>query len=91
MTTYVQLIQTIFIALLVGSIYFQIGDDQGSIQDRVGALFFVMTNQAFSMIASLNLCEYFSPPPSLSLSPSPFLHSYILFLTSSPLSPSAPF
>jgi ATP-binding cassette, subfamily G (WHITE), member 2 len=55
MVTYVQLIQTVFIALLVGSIYFQIGDDQGSIQDRVGALFFVMTNNAFSMIGSLNI------------------------------------
>ena len=42
-------------ALLVGSIYWQIGIDQASIQDRLGALFFMATNQAFSMSASLNV------------------------------------
>lgn len=57
MITYVQLAQTLFVALLVGSIYFQIGDSQASIQDRVGALFFIMTNQAFSAIGALNVCE----------------------------------
>jgi len=41
MTTYVRLIQNIFLALLVGFLYLQIGDDQSSIQDREGSLFFV--------------------------------------------------
>lgn len=59
MVTYAQLGQTLFISLLVGTIYWQIGNDQGSIQDRVGALFFMMTNQAFGMIASLNICKAF--------------------------------
>ena len=59
LVTYAQLGQTLFMALLVGTIYFQIGDDQGSIQDRVGSLFFMMTNQAFGMIASLNICLNF--------------------------------
>ena len=58
MVTYAQLGQTIFLALLVGSIYWQIDDTQGSIQDRVGALFFIMTNQAFGMMSSLNICKY---------------------------------
>ena len=58
MVTYAQLGQTLFIALLVGTLYWQIENNQGSIQDRVGALFFVMTNQAFAMIASLNMCMY---------------------------------
>eukprot|EP01087_Luapelamoeba_hula_P004661 TRINITY_DN1458_c0_g1_i3.p1 TRINITY_DN1458_c0_g1~~TRINITY_DN1458_c0_g1_i3.p1 ORF type:complete len:729 (+),score=90.59 TRINITY_DN1458_c0_g1_i3:131-2317(+) len=40
-TTYVRLIQTIFLALLVGILYQGIGDDQSSIQDRQGALFFI--------------------------------------------------
>lgn len=55
MSTYVSLFQTLFMALLVGSIYFQIKNNQGSIQDRVGSLFFVITSQAFSMIRSLNI------------------------------------
>ena len=58
MVTYAQLGQTLFISLLVGTLYWQIENNQGSIQDRVGALFFVMTNQAFAMIASLNMCMY---------------------------------
>jgi len=55
MVTYAQLGQTIFMALLMGTIYFQMQLDQGSIQDRVGALFFVSTNQAFAMLSALNL------------------------------------
>eukprot|EP01095_Lingulamoeba_sp_RSL-Kostka_P006419 TRINITY_DN200_c0_g1_i3.p1 TRINITY_DN200_c0_g1~~TRINITY_DN200_c0_g1_i3.p1 ORF type:complete len:633 (+),score=155.33 TRINITY_DN200_c0_g1_i3:30-1928(+) len=55
MVTYAQLFQTLFMAFLVSSIYFQIGDDQGSVQDRVGCLFFIITNQAFGSISSLNL------------------------------------
>ena len=53
--TYAQMTQVLFTALLVGSIYWQIGIDQASIQDRLGALFFMATNQAFSMSASLNV------------------------------------
>ena len=39
----------------MGSIYWQIGDDQASIQDRIGALFFMATNQAFGMLGSLTI------------------------------------
>ncbi|XP_004343059.2 ABC transporter [Capsaspora owczarzaki ATCC 30864] len=36
--------QTVFLGLLVGLIFLQIGDDQASVQNRTGALFFVATN-----------------------------------------------
>jgi len=57
-----------FMALLVGSIYFQINktevetaaDGAAAYQDRLGALFFITTNQAFSSFSSLNLCKLFS-------------------------------
>jgi len=55
MATYIAWFQTVFMALLLGSIYWQIGLDQKSIQDRVGALFFVITNAAFSNFGNLNL------------------------------------
>lgn len=63
MTTYVQLSQTIVMALLVGSLYFRLNKDEvtteaqvaAAFQDREGALFFMITNQAFSSFASLNL------------------------------------
>ena len=58
MVTFAQLGQTLFIALLVATLYWQIENNQGSIQDRVGVLFFVMTNQAFAMIISLHMCMY---------------------------------
>jgi ABC-type multidrug transport system permease subunit len=41
--------------LQVGTIYLQLGNDQASIQDRLGALFFMATNQAFGMLGSLNV------------------------------------
>eukprot|EP01121_Diplochlamys_sp_Union-15-3_P009968 TRINITY_DN274_c0_g1_i2.p1 TRINITY_DN274_c0_g1~~TRINITY_DN274_c0_g1_i2.p1 ORF type:complete len:571 (+),score=60.37 TRINITY_DN274_c0_g1_i2:290-2002(+) len=53
--TYIQLFQTIFMALLVGSIFFDVKLNQGSIQDRVGALFFILTNSAFSQFSYVNL------------------------------------
>jgi len=55
MTTYVALFQTCFMALLVGLVYLQVGLTPESVQNRFGALFFVITNQAFSTFASLNL------------------------------------
>eukprot|EP01103_Thecamoeba_quadrilineata_P010903 TRINITY_DN2481_c0_g1_i2.p1 TRINITY_DN2481_c0_g1~~TRINITY_DN2481_c0_g1_i2.p1 ORF type:complete len:542 (+),score=70.89 TRINITY_DN2481_c0_g1_i2:28-1653(+) len=55
MTTYAATFQTLFMALLVGSLYFDVGMTVQSIQNRAGALFFTITNQAFSQFASLNL------------------------------------
>eukprot|EP01103_Thecamoeba_quadrilineata_P011519 TRINITY_DN2776_c0_g1_i1.p1 TRINITY_DN2776_c0_g1~~TRINITY_DN2776_c0_g1_i1.p1 ORF type:complete len:608 (+),score=95.60 TRINITY_DN2776_c0_g1_i1:69-1892(+) len=54
-TAYVQLIQTAFMAFLIGSIFWQLKPTQIGIQDRGGALFFILTNQAFAALASLNL------------------------------------
>jgi len=42
-------------ALLVGSIFFNLNSNQASIQDRIGVLFFMMTSSGFSQFAALNL------------------------------------
>jgi ATP-binding cassette, subfamily G (WHITE), member 2 len=55
MLTYVQLTQTIFFAVLVGLLYFQMEPDVDRIQDRVSALFFILTNQCFSTLGSLSV------------------------------------
>ena len=44
MTSYVQLFQTLFMAFLISSLYWQIGVTQESIQNRTGSLFFTVTN-----------------------------------------------
>lgn len=43
--TYARLLTQIFMALLLGGIYFNLGLDQKSIQDRSGLLFFIVVNQ----------------------------------------------
>ncbi len=45
MATKAKVIQTLVLALLVGLLYLRVGDDQASIQDREGALFFIVVNQ----------------------------------------------
>jgi hypothetical protein len=40
-------------ALIVGYLYSGLGFDQASVQDRVGALYFVLTNQIMSSSASM--------------------------------------
>eukprot|EP01104_Vermistella_antarctica_P018239 TRINITY_DN6684_c0_g1_i1.p1 TRINITY_DN6684_c0_g1~~TRINITY_DN6684_c0_g1_i1.p1 ORF type:complete len:692 (+),score=176.21 TRINITY_DN6684_c0_g1_i1:91-2166(+) len=55
LVTYVQLIQTVFMGVLAGSIYWQLGLGQTSVQNRIGVLFFGLTNQAFSQMSSLAL------------------------------------
>jgi hypothetical protein len=44
-TTFVRIAQSIFMALFCGLLYFQLSDDQQSIMDRRGALFFMVCNQ----------------------------------------------
>eukprot|EP01103_Thecamoeba_quadrilineata_P005447 TRINITY_DN15243_c0_g1_i1.p1 TRINITY_DN15243_c0_g1~~TRINITY_DN15243_c0_g1_i1.p1 ORF type:complete len:644 (+),score=100.96 TRINITY_DN15243_c0_g1_i1:141-2072(+) len=53
--TYVQMFNTFLMAFLVGVIFFQLPDDQTGIQNRQGALFFILTNQAFASLSSMNL------------------------------------
>lgn len=47
-----------FFGLLVGSIYWQVGDTQTGVQDRTGALFFIIMNVAFGTMGILQLCTY---------------------------------
>jgi ABC-type multidrug transport system ATPase subunit len=50
-----RLIQTLIFSLLIGLIYLNIDDDQTSITDRVGVLFFILINQAFGgLFSALN-------------------------------------
>ena len=53
MVTYIQLFQTIFFSLLIGLIYLQMSDTLTSLQDRLGAIFFMMTNQCFGNFGAL--------------------------------------
>nr|XP_057936803.1 broad substrate specificity ATP-binding cassette transporter ABCG2d [Doryrhamphus excisus] len=45
----------IFLALIVGAIFFRVKDDQSGIQNRMGALFFITTNQCFSTVSAAEL------------------------------------
>ena len=54
MVTYIQFFQTIFFAVLVGLIYLQMADTVTALQDRLGAIFFIMTNQCFGNMGALN-------------------------------------
>eukprot|EP00753_Platysulcus_tardus_P001396 PLAT11325.2.p1 GENE.PLAT11325.2~~PLAT11325.2.p1 ORF type:complete len:695 (-),score=412.60 PLAT11325.2:85-2169(-) len=51
--TKVRLGQTIFMSLICGLLYLQIADDQKSIQDRSGSLFFIVTSQMMNAVASV--------------------------------------
>ncbi|XP_046901590.1 broad substrate specificity ATP-binding cassette transporter ABCG2d isoform X3 [Hypomesus transpacificus] len=67
-TSVAQLGVTIFLALIVGAIFFGVKDDQSGIQNRMGALFFITTNQCFS---TLSAAELFITERKL------FVHEYI--------------
>lgn len=54
-TSVAQIGVTVFLALIVGAIFFGIKDDESGIQNRVGALFFVVTNQCFSTVSAAEL------------------------------------
>uniref|UniRef100_A0A8D3DLT9 Broad substrate specificity ATP-binding cassette transporter ABCG2 n=1 Tax=Scophthalmus maximus TaxID=52904 RepID=A0A8D3DLT9_SCOMX len=54
-TSVAQLGVNIFLALIVGAIFFGIKDDQSGIQNRMGALFFITTNQCFSTVSAAEL------------------------------------
>lgn len=67
-TSVAQLGVTIFLALIVGAIFFGVKDDQSGIQNRMGALFFITTNQCFS---TMSAAELFITERKL------FVHEYI--------------
>ncbi|CAB1436408.1 unnamed protein product [Pleuronectes platessa] len=54
-TSVAQLGVNIFLALIVGAIFFGIKDDQSGLQNRMGALFFITTNQCFSTVSAAEL------------------------------------
>ncbi|KAG8454243.1 hypothetical protein GDO86_000763 [Hymenochirus boettgeri] len=50
-----QVMVTAVLALIVGAIFFGVTNDGSGIQNRVGSLFFITTNQCFSSISSIEL------------------------------------
>uniref|UniRef100_A0A8K9XKH8 ABC transporter domain-containing protein n=1 Tax=Oncorhynchus mykiss TaxID=8022 RepID=A0A8K9XKH8_ONCMY len=67
-TSFAQIGVTVFLALIVGAIFFGVKNDQSGLQNRMGALFFITTNQCFS---SLSSAELFITERKL------FIHEYI--------------
>ncbi|XP_064416330.1 broad substrate specificity ATP-binding cassette transporter ABCG2 [Latimeria chalumnae] len=54
-TSIAQLGFTLFLGVTVGTIFFGVKDDASGIQNRVGAMFFITTNQCFSSISAIEL------------------------------------
>nr|XP_024655340.1 ATP-binding cassette sub-family G member 2 [Maylandia zebra] len=67
-TSIAQVAVTIFLALVVGALFFNVQNDSSGIQNRTGALFFVVMNQCFS---SLSAAELFIAERKI------FIHEYI--------------
>ncbi|XP_071315654.1 broad substrate specificity ATP-binding cassette transporter ABCG2 [Trachinotus anak] len=67
-TSIAQVAVTLFLALVVGAIFFGVREDQKGLQNRFGALFFITVNQCFS---SLSSAELFISERKL------FIHEYI--------------
>ncbi|XP_072315166.1 broad substrate specificity ATP-binding cassette transporter ABCG2 [Eucyclogobius newberryi] len=54
-TSIAQVAVTLFLALVVGALFFGVQNDQSGIQNRFGALFFITVNQCFSSLSSAEL------------------------------------
>ncbi|XP_056155975.1 broad substrate specificity ATP-binding cassette transporter ABCG2-like isoform X2 [Lampris incognitus] len=54
-TSVAQIAVTTFLALIVGSIFYDVQDNQSGVQNRFGALFFITVNQCFSSLSSAEL------------------------------------
>lgn len=67
-TSIAQVAVTLFLALVVGAIFFGVQEDDSGVQNRFGALFFVVVNQCFS---SVSAAELFISERKL------FIHEYI--------------
>ncbi|KAI6069477.1 ATP-binding cassette sub-family G member 2 isoform X4 [Aix galericulata] len=50
-----QVVVTVFLGLVVGAIFFGLKNDTAGLQNRVGAMFFLTTNQCFSSISAIEL------------------------------------
>ncbi|KAL7864150.1 hypothetical protein AOLI_G00155700, partial [Acnodon oligacanthus] len=67
-TSFAQMGVTLFLALIVGAIFFNVPNTSEGIQNRMGSLFFIITNQCFSALSS---AELFITERKL------FLHEYV--------------
>nr|XP_023683404.1 ATP-binding cassette sub-family G member 2-like [Paramormyrops kingsleyae]XP_023683405.1 ATP-binding cassette sub-family G member 2-like [Paramormyrops kingsleyae] len=54
-TSVAQISVTLFLALVIGAIFFGVKDDPSGIQNRMGTLFFITTNQCFSSLSAAEL------------------------------------
>jgi ABC-type multidrug transport system ATPase subunit len=52
MLTKARLAQTLFFAVLISLLYYQIDNSQKGVQDKMGAIFFILVNQSFSAVFS---------------------------------------
>ncbi|XP_068127210.1 broad substrate specificity ATP-binding cassette transporter ABCG2-like isoform X1 [Hyperolius riggenbachi] len=50
-----QVMVSFVLALIVGAIFFGVKADENGIQNRIGALFFITTNQCFSSVSAIEL------------------------------------
>ncbi|KAM8939077.1 broad substrate specificity ATP-binding cassette transporter ABCG2 isoform 3-T3 [Pelodytes ibericus] len=50
-----QIMVSLVLSLIVGAIFFGVKNDASGIQNRVGSLFFITTNQCFSSVSSIEL------------------------------------
>ncbi|NWQ98108.1 ABCG2 protein, partial [Burhinus bistriatus] len=50
-----QIAVTVILALVVGAIFFGVKLDRSGVQNRVGSLFFITTNQCFSSVSAIEL------------------------------------
>ncbi|XP_028599423.2 broad substrate specificity ATP-binding cassette transporter ABCG2-like isoform X1 [Podarcis muralis] len=50
-----QICVTVFLAAVVGAIFFGVTNDTTGLQNRIGAMFFMTTNQCFSSISAIEL------------------------------------
>ena len=66
MLTKARLGQTLIFSLLVGAIYWNVGDDQRGVTDATGAMFFVVINQAMSSV--FGVISSFPPERALFIS-----------------------
>ncbi|XP_075948030.1 broad substrate specificity ATP-binding cassette transporter ABCG2d isoform X1 [Anarhichas minor] len=55
LTSVAQVGVSIFLALVVGVIFFGVKDDQSGMQNRMGVLFFITVNQCFSTVSAAEL------------------------------------
>lgn len=62
-TSYVGLIQTVILAVIIGSIFFQIPNTQTGFRSKAGVIFFTIINQSLGQNALLYSCTFTSPLP----------------------------